>query len=112
VFWRDEYIYGVRANAGFGLWQLAFGSKEALTADNYEAARQAMMALKGDGGRPLNILPDTLVVPPSLEGAALRLTNNGSRIVTVNNGAGTVTPVAVTNEWAGTAKPIITPWLE
>lgn len=30
VFMRDEYLYGVRAraNAGFGIWQLAFGPKD------------------------------------------------------------------------------------
>ena len=78
-----------------------------MTADNYEAARQAMMALTGDTGRPLGIKPDTLVCGPALEGAAMRLLNNGSRIVTV----GTGDSVAVTNEWAGTAKVIVTPWV-
>ena len=45
VFFRDEYFYGVRArvNAGYGLWQLAFGSQAPLSADNYAAARTAMM---------------------------------------------------------------------
>ena len=45
VFMNDEYIYGVRArvNAGFGLWQLGFGSKAPLTVENYGAARAAMM---------------------------------------------------------------------
>ncbi|MGH6915618.1 MAG: Mu-like prophage major head subunit gpT family protein, partial [Geminicoccales bacterium] len=78
VFILDEYLYGVRgrANAGFGLWQLAFASKATLDAANYEAARVAMMSLKGDEGRPLGVMPDTLVVPPSLEGDAMRLLNN------------------------------------
>lgn len=51
VFKRDEYLYGVRAraNAGFGLWQLAFGSKATLDATNYAAARSTMMSIKGDG---------------------------------------------------------------
>lgn len=104
VFMRDEYLYGVRgrANAGFGLWQLAYASKEALTPENYAAARQAMQELKGDEGRPLNVKPDTLVVPPALEQDALKLLNNA---LTVSGGA------AVSNEWAGTAKPIITAWL-
>ena len=108
VFKDDEFLYGVRgrSNAGFGLWQLAFASKAELTADNYEAARAAMMAFAGDEGRPLGVKPDTMVVPPSLEGAALRLLNNGSRVVVVDD-----VPVAVQNEWAGTAKPIVTAWL-
>ena len=104
VFMRDEYLYGVRArvNAGFGLWQWAYASKQPLTPDNYAAARQAMQELKGDEGRPLGIKPDTLVVPPALEKDALRLVNNA---LTVVSGA------AVSNEWAGTAKPIVTAWL-
>lgn len=108
VFMREEYIYGVtaRVNAGLGLWQFAHASKADLTADNYEAVRAAMMALKADGGEPLGIKPDTLVVPPSLEGAAMRLLNNGMRVVSVGGDN-----LAVTNEWAGTAKPIVTSWV-
>ena len=69
VFFRDEFIYGVRArvNAGFGLWQLAFGSKAALNSENYAAARAAMSAMKGEEGSPRGIVPDTLVVGPSPE---------------------------------------------
>lgn len=65
VFLNDEYIYGVRArvNAGFGLWQLAFGSKEALTAENYAAARALMKNFRSENGRILGINPTTLVVP-------------------------------------------------
>ena len=108
VFFNDEYIYGTRgrSNVGFGFWQLAFASKAELTAENYEAARAAMAAFKGEEGRPLGIKPNTLVAPPSLEGAAMRLLNNGSRVVMVED-----TPVAVQNEWAGSAKLIVTPWV-
>jgi len=104
VFMRDEYLYGVRAraNAGFGLWQLAYASKQTLDATSYAAARAAMMSLKGDEGRPLGIKPDTLVVPPSLEQTALQLIANE---LIINSG------VAVSNEWKGTAKLIVTPWL-
>lgn len=65
-----------------------------------------MMARRGDEGRPLGIKPNVLVVPAGLEGAAMRLLNNGTRIVVVGDQA-----VAVQNEWAGTAKPIVSPWL-
>lgn len=108
VFLNDEYIYGVRAraNAGYGLWQLAFASKADLTPANYEAARAAMMVFKGDSGRLLGVVPNVLVAPPSLEGAAMRLLNNGTRVEIVGEA-----PVSVQNEWAGTAKPIITPFL-
>lgn len=110
VFMKDEYVYGIRCrdNAGFGLWQTAFASNAALEADNYEAARKTMMELKGDSGRPLGIKPNVLVASPELEGDAMRLLNNGMRFVTP---AGQTVPVAVTNEWKDTAKPIITAWV-
>jgi phage major head subunit gpT-like protein len=77
VFINDEYLYGVRARAaaGFGLWQLAHGSKQTLNATNYAAARAAMMTMRADGGSMLGVMPTVLVVPPSLEDAALRIVN-------------------------------------
>lgn len=110
VFWNKEYIYGSdgRCNVGFGLWQLAYASKEPLTAENYENARKAMSARVSDTGRPLGVKPDTLVCGTNLEGEAMRLLNNGTRIVVVGDAD---TPVPVQNEWAGTAKPIVTAWL-
>ncbi|MER9128031.1 Mu-like prophage major head subunit gpT family protein [Mesorhizobium sp. M0959] len=109
VFWRKEYVYGSdgRCNAGYGLWQLAYASKEPLEADNYEAARVAMATLTGDTGRPLGIKADTLVCGPNLEGKAMRLLNNGMRVEIVET-----VPLAITNEWANTAKPIVTQWLQ
>ncbi len=101
VFMNNEFMYGVRArgDAGFGLWQMAFGSKDDLTAENYEAARSAMSSLKGDNGRPLGLMGTHLVVPPSLEGKARKLIVN-----TVTEGGGS-------NEWAGSAQLIVSPWL-
>ena len=77
VFLNDRTLYGIRArvNAGFGLWQLAYGSKQTLNSANYAAARAAMMALTADGGRKLGVTPTVLVVPPSLEEAGLNLLN-------------------------------------
>jgi len=101
VFKNDNFLYGVRGrgNAGYGLWQLAFGSKATLNSANYQAARSAMMGFKGEGGRPLGVMPNTLVVPPSLESAGLQLLNS-------EFGTG-----GVSNEWKGTAKLIVTPWV-
>jgi len=64
VFNRGEYVYGVdtREAAGFGFWQMAFGSKADLTAANYEAAANKMMALTNDEGVKLGIKPNLLVV--------------------------------------------------
>jgi phage major head subunit gpT-like protein len=101
VFLTDRYLYGIRArvNAGFGLWQLAYGSRQALNAASYAAARAAMMGFTADGGRKLGIAPTVLVVPPSLEEAGLNLLN------TEFGAAG------ASNPWKGTAKLIVTPYL-
>jgi len=77
VFMSDTYRYGVdlRANAGYGFWQMAFGSKAVLNYDNLWAAYSAMRAFEADGGRPLNIKPNLLVVPVGMEKTATDLIN-------------------------------------
>lgn len=69
VFMKDEFVYGTdnRCNAGFGFWQMAYGSKAELTEANLQAAYTAMTTLKGDEDRPLGILPNLLVVHPTLK---------------------------------------------
>jgi phage major head subunit gpT-like protein len=101
VFLEREYIYGVdgRANCGVGLWQLAWGSKQTLDAAHYKTARAAMQSFKDDEGNPLGIVPDTLVCGPTNESAALKLLNS-------EYAAG-----GESNEWKGTAKLIVTPYL-
>ncbi|CAN5129961.1 Mu-like prophage major head subunit gpT family protein [soil metagenome] len=101
VFDGKEFVYGTdaRHNVGFGFWQFAWGSKQALDAAHYETARAALMGMKGDFGRPLGVKPRLLVVPPTLEGAANRLMTNDR----LANGA--------TNEWKGTAEVMVCPWL-
>ena len=105
VFWRKKYVYGVdaRYNVGFGFWQFAWGSKQTLDAAHYATARAALMNMKGDYGRPLGLLGGAqkpiLLVPPSLESAALKIVNNELGA----NGE--------TNEWKGTATVKGSPWL-
>lgn len=101
VFLRKQFLYGVdsRCNVGFGFWQFAFGSKATLNAANYAAARAAMLGMKGDFGRPLGVRPGLLVVPPSLEGAAMEILN------AERDAAG------ATNVWKGTAKLEVVSWL-
>lgn len=72
VFNRDEFRYGTRARgaAGYGFWQTAFGSKAELSKANFEAAFLAMMQFKRDGGKPLGIVPDLLLVGPGNMGKA------------------------------------------
>jgi phage major head subunit gpT-like protein len=101
VFFKDEYVYGVRAraNAGFGLWQLAYASKQVLDETNYSAARAAMMGFTADNGQPLNVTPTHLVVPTSLEAAGRAVLAAATKA----DGA--------SNIWAGTAELIVTPWV-
>ncbi len=101
VFMTDEYKYGIRArvHAGFGLWQLAYGSKEALTPANYAATRSAMMKLRGNEGRIMGVNPSTLVVGPDLEAAAAKIVKSE-----VNDGGGP-------NPWKGAAALTVTPYL-
>lgn len=101
VFVRDEYRYGIRyrCNAGFGFWQLAYKSKAALDAANFNAAMAAMMGLTADGGRPMGVKPTHLVVPPSLRAAALSLIE----AQTINNGESNPNYKAV--------EVIVSPWV-
>lgn len=101
VFMRREYIYGTdaRLNVGYGLWQLAYASKETLNTTNFNAAFAAMAGLKGDTGQPLGIKPKLLVVPPTLRAAALEAVE-AERLA---NGA--------TNINRGAVEVLVTPWL-
>ena len=75
VFMKGDLIYGVdsRCNVGFGFWQMAYGSRAVLDADNFEAAYTAMGAFKGDYGSPLGVTPDLLVVGSSNASAARKI---------------------------------------
>ena len=100
-FNNKEFVYGVdgRGNVGYGLWQLAYASKQALTGDNYGAGRTAMMSITSDNGQPLGILPDILLVGPSNDKAAREIAN------AERNAAG------ATNVWKGTVEVMVVPWL-
>ena len=101
VFMKNEFVHGVDCSQGFGygLWQLAIGSAQALNPANYQAARAAMMDMKGDNGRPLGLVPDTLMVPGSLEG-------DGRAIVSVQTNA-----AGAGNPWYNTAEIVAEPLL-
>jgi phage major head subunit gpT-like protein len=60
---------------GYGLWQLAYASKQDLTADNFNAAYAAMQGMTGDKGKKLGIKLTLLVVPPTLRSQALHILN-------------------------------------
>ena len=101
VFNTDNFRYGVdaRVEAGYGLWQLAYGSKQDLSGANYEAARVALQGMEGDEGRPMGVRPTHLFVPPSLEKEGLELLN-AERLAS-----------GATNVYKGTAMLVVSPWL-
>ena len=101
VFMKDEYIYGARSRgaAGYSFWQLAFKSTAELTPENFTAARAAMAKLVGDEGRPLNIVPNLLVVPPELESKAEEILKVGR------------TTGGKDNPNKGKAEILMTPWI-
>ena len=101
VWDRNEIEYGIhcRDNVGVGFWQTIFGSKEGLTAATYGVAREKMMALKGDHGRALGIMPDLLVVPPSLDMEARAILRNE------------LIAGGESNVWHNSADLLVSPWL-
>ncbi len=101
TFMQDEFLYGARTRgvAGYTYWQLAFMSKQPLTAANFAAARAAMATLKDDHGKSLGIVANLLVVPPQLEGDA-------DEIVSVKRTTG-----GKDNVHYGKAEIMMTPWL-
>ena len=88
-----------RVNVGFGLWQCAVRSTKPLTNENYAEARAAMMAFTNDAGDPLGLVPNLLVVPPTHESAARKVV------------VAALTTGGATNEWAGSAELLVSPWL-
>ena len=101
VFMKDQYLFGIRyrGNFGYGFWQQAIASKEALNATKYQAARLAMQKFTRDGGDPLGINPTHLVVSPDNEAAA-------RTILEKQYLAG-----GESNQNFNTAKLIVSPWL-
>jgi phage major head subunit gpT-like protein len=75
VFKRNTFVYGVdcRVSAGFGLWQMAYGSLNTLNNTNFDLYQLAMMSLQSDEGQPLGIRPDVCLVGPSRYAAARAL---------------------------------------
>lgn len=102
VFDSKEFKYGAdaRMNVGYGFWQFAWGSKQALDAAHYATAVTSLQSMKGDYGRPLGIGKKLmLVVPPVHQEAARRLLSSQL----INGGE--------SNPWAGSAELMVTPWL-
>lgn len=101
VFKTKKFLFGVdsRDNVGFGLWQLAWGCKKALSDTTYAAARAGLGGFKNEHGVPLGIKGNLLVVGPSAEAAARKLLY-GENLADGES-----------NPWKGTAELLVCPWL-
>lgn len=107
VFMRRKYRYGVdaRYTGAYGLWHLAYGSKQDLDPLNYASARANMMSLKNAEGRPLGVRPNLLVVPPSLEATAREILQ--AQFIVGDATAGGLK----SNIWQGSANMLVVPEL-
>jgi phage major head subunit gpT-like protein len=101
VFFNNTFVYGAdwRGNVGYGIPQMAYGSRQTLDTASYRTAYAAIESMKGDGGRPLGLKPNLLVVPPSLREFGLEILN------AERDASG------ATNVWRGTAELLVVPWL-
>lgn len=77
----------------------------ALSAANYAAVRQAMMAYTDADGQPLGIVPNLLVVPPQLEDEGLTILRAATVIDAAAAGAG------VSNVYMNSAELLVIPEL-
>lgn len=81
-----------------------YSSGKALTPANYDAVRAAMMNLVDSDGQVIGVMPDTLIVPPQLEGTARRIVE-GDLIVQSNANSNEYNP------YKGTARVLVIPEL-
>jgi phage major head subunit gpT-like protein len=107
VFMRKKIRYGVdyRGAAAYGLWQMAYASKESLSPTSYAAARAAIMSLANAEGRPLGIRPSLLVVGPTLEAEAREILQ--AQFIIGDPAVGGTKK----NIWQGTADLLVVPEL-
>jgi phage major head subunit gpT-like protein len=80
----------------------------ALTQANFLTARATMATYKGEDGEPLGVVPNLLVVPPALEGMALRICKMGTIHTEDSSGESASAPQNVT---AGMADVLMLPEL-
>ena len=101
VFMRQEFLYGsdARYNGGYGLWQLAYASRQELNAVSFGAGFAAMESMTGDYGRPLGLTPTHLLVPPRLRVNAMDVLKSERNTY------------GASNIWRDSVELIVSPWL-
>lgn len=109
LFWTKEFEWGVdgRAAAGYGLWQLVFGSQAQMTIANVQAARVAMASIRRPDGTPMGIKPNLLVTGTALYPDARAYAENEFVPIDATTGASTLAP----NPLRGLFAAVENPWL-
>jgi phage major head subunit gpT-like protein len=77
----------------------------------YAAARAHGMKYLGEDGRPLNVMFDTMMVPPDLERFALTVANAQLTAQAIKEAAANVGGAGVTNVYQGSVQVIVNPRL-
>jgi phage major head subunit gpT-like protein len=79
----------------------------------FAKAKAAMKKFVDDGGKPLNVVPDTILCGPDLEDAALTVAEASTIVKTIQNVAASenVAAAGVTNVYAGKVNVVVSPWL-
>lgn len=83
----------------------------ALTKANYNTVFAAMMGYKGESGKPLEVQPTILMVPPSLRETARQIANAELIAQEITQGGSNVGGAAVTNVFKGEVTVIVNPRL-
>ncbi|QBK69394.1 Mu-like prophage major head subunit gpT family protein [Acinetobacter johnsonii] len=97
-FFATNHPVGKSGVSNKGTKKLSAASQEAAAA-SYGEARTALMSMKDEDGRPLNVNPNLLLVPPALEATANALINSDR----LDDGKA--------NLYKGTAKVVVVAWL-
>lgn len=74
-FYDNDHVVAGGSVSNVGTAALSAATTAAAAA-SYGAARLAIMSFKDEEGRPLNLIPDTLEVPPALEATAKLICEN------------------------------------
>jgi len=106
-FWNDSHPVDVY-NSALSTYDNNFPSRP-LTPDNYFYVRSQMMSRIGQDGKPLNVVPDLMLVPPALEGNAKQILQSDLIANAIINGSTQVG--GQSNIWKNTARFMVLPEL-
>ena len=127
TMWPDELVYAALA-AGFsekcydgkpffsadhliGKKKISNMSTAALDVESYVEARTAIMSYTNEKVKPLGLVPNLLVVPPSLEGVARKIVKAENIAQKYTGADGKVSYVPESNVYKDTAEVLVVPQL-